>query len=72
MSPVELPARLQAAVARLNAANAADPNGRELEYAGQLSAWVHRLCPAPPETLQLAARAQHIRRWMIQIGRAHV
>ena len=65
MSPVEQPARLQAAVARLNAANAADPNGRELEYAGQLSAWVHRLCPAPPETLQLAARAQHLRRWMI-------
>ena len=65
MSPVEQPSRLQAAKARLDAANAADPNGRELEYASQLSAWVQRLSPAPAETLQLAARAQHLRRWMI-------
>ena len=65
MSPVENQSRLQRAVARLDAANAADPNGHELDYANRLSAWVHRLDPAPAEALQLAARAQHLQRWLI-------
>ena len=65
MSPVANQSRLQMAVTRLDAANAADPNGHELDYANRLSAWVHRLDPAPAEALQLAARAQHLQRWLI-------
>ena len=61
----EQQSRLQTAVARLDAANAADPQGRELPYAEQLTAWVHRLALTPSTALQLAARAQHLNRWMI-------
>lgn len=66
--------RLHAALARFDAANAEDPNvivvnGRprpkELVYAEQMTAWLHRLEPSPSEGLQLAARAQHLRRWQI-------
>jgi len=66
--------RLQLAIARIDAANADDPNqvmvdGRarpkELVYAGQMTAWLRRLEPAASEPLQLAARAQHVRRWEI-------
>ena len=66
--------RLHAALARFDAANAEDPNvivvnGRprpkELVYAEQMTAWLHRLEPSPSEVLQLAARAQHLRRWEI-------
>ena len=62
---IEPQTRLQTAVARLDAANAGDPRGRELDYAERLSAWVHRLAPAPTAALQLAARAQHLTRWRI-------
>jgi hypothetical protein len=55
--------RFQAAIAKMDAANAADPRGVELPYAQRLSAWVERLAPAASEALRLAARAQHIRRW---------
>jgi len=65
MSPVETQSRLKMAIARLDAANTADPKGREVDYANRLSAWVHRLDPAPAEALQLAARAQHLQRWLI-------
>lgn len=37
----------------------------ELPYAQHLSAWVERLAPNASEELRLAARAQHICRWMI-------
>ena len=37
----------------------------ELPYAHRLSAWVERLAPNATEELRLAARAQHICRWMI-------
>ena len=65
MRPVEPQSRLEMAIARLDAANAADPHGRELGYAQRLSVWVHQLDPAPTEALQLAARAQHLQRWLI-------
>ena len=58
-------ARFQAAIARFDAANAADPRGVELPYAERLSASVERLAPDASETLRLAARAQHICRWVI-------
>jgi hypothetical protein len=58
-------ARFQAAITRFDAANAADPRGIELPYSRQLSAWVERLAPEASESLRLAARAQHLCRWMI-------
>lgn len=57
--------RFQDAIARFDAANAADPRGIELPYAQRLSAWVERLAPEASESLRLAARCQHLRRWEI-------
>lgn len=66
--------RLQNALALIDAANAEDPE-RELHegveqpksllYGQRMSAWLERLCPEAPESLRLAVRAQHIRRWRI-------
>jgi hypothetical protein len=58
-------ARFQDAISRFDSANAADPRGIELPYSQRLSAWVERLAPGASEALRLAARAQHICRWMI-------
>jgi hypothetical protein len=57
--------RFQDAITRFDAANAQDPRGIELPYAQRLSAWVDQLAPDASEELRLAARAQHICRWMI-------
>lgn len=71
-SPEE--ARFRAAIARFDAENALDPNTepdggvpcpRELLYARRLTAWVLRLQPGASESLMLAARCQHLCRWMI-------
>jgi hypothetical protein len=65
-------ARFDTAMARFDAANAADPNiemfaGRtypkELLYAQRMSAWLDKLAPDASEPLRLAARCQHIQRW---------
>jgi hypothetical protein len=70
-------ARFQKAIEAFDRANAEDPhtilsNGeqrpRELVHAERLSAWVTRLEPGASETLRLAARCQHIRRWQIPRG----
>lgn len=62
------------AIARFNALNAADPNKltfageerpRELARAEQLEAWVLRLDPDASDALRLAARCQHIQRWLV-------
>jgi hypothetical protein len=58
-------AHFQEAIRRMDAANAQDPRGIELPYAKRLSGWVERLAPDASEELRLAARAQHICRWMI-------
>jgi hypothetical protein len=57
--------RFQDAIGRIDAANAQDPRGIELPYAQRLSGWVDRLAPEASEELRLAARAQHICRWVI-------
>ena len=66
--------RFEAAIARIDAANAEDPNTeqadgearpKELLYGQRMSAWLERLAPDAGEALRLAARAQHIRRWAI-------
>ena len=62
------------AIENFDAENARDPNvemvegvprPRELLYAERLSEWVLRLAPDASETLRLAARCQHICRWLI-------
>ena len=68
------PDRFQAALRRFDEENARDPhtetvNGsprpRELVYAEWLTDWVLTLSPGASEELRLAARAQHLCRWMI-------
>ncbi len=55
----------------IDAAHAADPNrardGRasELAYADQMEKWVLRIAPAADPVLRLAARCQHLERWLV-------
>ena len=66
--------RFDDALARFDQANAEDPNReligdtpqpKELVYAQRMTAWLGRLAPDASEPLRLAARCQHIRRWVI-------
>jgi hypothetical protein len=63
--PNDSDARLAAALAAIDAANADDPTGKELLYARRMSEWLDRVAPAASDALRLAARAQHVRRWTI-------
>ncbi len=67
-------ARFDAAIRRFDEENARDPNvenvngspqPRERVYARWLTDWVLKLCPDATEALRLAARCQHLCRWMI-------
>lgn len=64
--------RFRAALARFDAANAADPNRevwqgvevpKELLYSQRMTGWLERFAPDASEALRLAVAAQHIRRW---------
>lgn len=66
--------RLKCAIELIDRANGEDPSrevweGRiypkELLYGRRMTAWLERLAPDASESLQLAARAQHVRRWMV-------
>ena len=66
--------RFMEAMRRFDAANAEDPHfevvdgvsyPRELLYAQRMTTWLERFAPEASEALRLAARSQHIRRWMI-------
>ncbi len=66
--------RFERAIARFDAANAADPNSeavdgvarpKELAYAERMTAMLARFAPDAPEVVRLAARCQHIERWKI-------
>ena len=66
--------RFHWAIKKFDQANSEDPNRevyegsehpKELLYARRMSDWLERLEPEAPEPVQLAARAQHIRRWEI-------
>ena len=66
--------RLDDAFRRFDEANAEDPNQelvngqplpRELVYGQRMSARLAVFAPDAPETVKLAARAQHIRRWEV-------
>jgi hypothetical protein len=70
--------RFQTALRRFDEENACDPNTelvagvrrpRELVYAERLTDWVLRLKPEASEALRLAARCQHLCRWMIPRSR---
>src|ERR1043165_4343565 len=73
-APVSDPSRFREAIRRFDEENARDPNAelvegvlraRELVYAQRLSNWVMKLEPRASEELRLAARSQHICRWVI-------
>lgn len=66
--------RLDDALSGFDAANAEDPNTetvneqlvpKELVYGQRMSARLTAFAPDASETVQLAARAQHIRRWEV-------
>ena len=66
--------RFQRLIARIDQLNSEDPNTelvngiahpRELLYAQRLGEWVMRLKPDASEALRIAARGQHVQRWMI-------
>ena len=68
------PKRFDAAQRRFDEENLRDPNReseggvagpREFIYAIWLNAWVLKLCPGASEELRLAARSQHLCRWMV-------
>src|SRR6266496_1271465 len=70
--------RFEAALRRFDEENARDPNTelvagiprpRELVYAERLTDWVLRLKLDASEALRLAARCQHLCRWMIPRSR---
>ena len=72
--PVLKPRRFDEALRRFDEENSRDPNTvdfkgtkrpRELVYAEWLTDWVLRLCPQASEELRLAARSQHLCRWMV-------
>lgn len=74
MSGLKQSERFAAAIAKIDEANAADPNrevfeGREvpkeLLYSRRMSDWLARLEPNASEALRLAAHGQHIWRWTI-------
>jgi hypothetical protein len=64
----------QQALALIDSAHAEDPNKAvvngedvpyELHYARKMSMYLDKLYPSPTETLRLAVRAQHFRRWEV-------
>lgn len=68
------PTRFEIALRRFDEENSRDPNQqiingtaqpRELIYARWLTDWVLKLSPDASEELRLAARCQHLCRWMI-------
>ncbi len=52
-------------MARIDSANGEDPAGKEVLYSERMSCWLDKLEPGAGPALRLAARAQHIRRWVI-------
>jgi hypothetical protein len=56
---------LQAAFDAIDAENAADPHGKELDHAERAVRWMRTLRPDASDELLLAARGHHVRRWEI-------
>lgn len=71
---MKLSARFDEAITAIDEANRNDPNKeiaggkeipKELLYSERMTAWLERMAPEASEELRLAARAQHIERWVI-------
>jgi hypothetical protein len=67
--------RLSKTLAAIDQANGEDPNTecwqgqtspKELLYSKRMTAWLEKLDPCPSAARQIAARAQHIRRWTVR------
>lgn len=58
-------ARLEQAIAAIDAANAADPKGEALAYGRRMTAELERMVPAASDILRIAARGQHVERWLL-------
>ena len=56
---------LEEAFAAIDAENAEDPVGKELDHAERAVGWIRRLRPDASPELLLAARGHHVRRWEI-------
>ncbi|MEZ5798700.1 MAG: DUF4202 domain-containing protein [Paracoccaceae bacterium] len=59
---------LAVALAEIDRANAADPKGEALVYGERMSAEMDRVFPAAPDVLRIAARGQHVERWLLPRG----
>ncbi len=57
--------RLEKTLAEFDAANARDPASRAVLYGQRMSEVLGQFMPDAPEVLKIAARAQHIERWVI-------
>lgn len=56
---------VERALAAIDAANAADPKGEALLYGQRMSAELDRLFPDAPDVMKIAARGQHVERWLL-------
>jgi tRNAThr (cytosine32-N3)-methyltransferase len=67
MTDADAFARARAAIDAAHAADPAQRDGRaaELVYADHVEHWARRLLPAADDGVILAARAQHLERWVI-------
>jgi hypothetical protein len=57
--------RLARAIALIDTANAADPKGEALAYGQRMTKELERLFSEASEVLQVAARGQHVERWLL-------
>lgn len=56
---------LAAALAAIDTANAADPKGEALVYGQRMTEELARLFPDASDVLAIAARGQHVERWLL-------
>jgi tRNAThr (cytosine32-N3)-methyltransferase len=56
---------LQAAIKAIDDVHRTDPAGAELAYANSIESWMTRLLGSLDATARLAARCQHLERWVI-------
>jgi hypothetical protein len=59
------PGSLTHALALIDSANAADPKAEALLYGQRMSVELDRLFPNASQILQIAARGQHVERWLL-------
>ena len=65
MRGARMTVRLQRVLAAIDAANAADPAGEALTYGERMTAELARQMPDASQALPIAARGQHVERWLL-------